>query len=63
MIMQCVGLTICDKVCRNGGQCIDGNLCSCTSEWTGITCETRMLIYVMKDIACNSRSLVPICLF
>ena len=36
---------------------MNGSQCSCTPEWTGITCETGtycVSIVVLKDIACTS---------
>ena len=51
-----IGQTICEKVCHNGGTCVNGSQCSCSLEWTGITCETGtycVSIVVLKDIACT----------
>ena len=40
---------VCNPICENSGTCTDPDVCDCTAEWTGDTCETRNdLIYYEK---------------
>ena len=34
-------LAVCVSTCLNGATCNSGNLCACTSSWSGSTCTVR----------------------
>ena len=37
-------IAVCSSGCYNGGSCTSPNKCSCTPQWTGLTCTTGKLL-------------------